>query len=337
MSNKKVLIQIMPKRLALSFTLLLAIMLVLTNCGKEKVYKVGILSGLEFLGPLTDGFKAEMTELGYVEGENITYDVQVTDFNIEMYQTVLQQFVEDEVDLILVYPTEATIEAKAITAGTDIPVVFDFAQIEGLGIVDSLREPGGNITGVRYPGPDIVLTRFEILRELAPDATEILAPYQRGYPIVEPQLEVLLPAAEEAGVNIIQIPADNAAELDALLQEHATTGDMDAILMIVEPLAVTADGYAVLSEFSEEYQLPMGGAWLTTEGFGSLFQVSANLPAAGAQAAPIADKILQGVQEAGSIPVVSMETDFILDLQQAEEMGLEVPDDLLIAADEILR
>lgn len=337
MMSKKAITQITSKKFALSFILLFIMMLVLTSCRQEKVYEVGVLSGLEFLAPITDGFKAEMTELGYVEGENITYDVQVRDFNIEAYQTVLQQFVEDEVDLILVYPTEATIESKAITAGTGIPVVFNFAQIDGLGIVDSLREPGGNITGVRYPGPDIVLRRFEILREIAPDATEILVPYQKGYPIVNPQLEVLLPAAEKAGVNITEIPAENAAELHSLLQERAAAGNMDAILIIVEPLAVNADAYAVLSAFSEEHQLPMGGAWFTPEGFGSLFEVNANLPVAGAQAAPMADKILQGVQEVGSIPVVSMETSFILDLRQAEEMGLEVPDDLLFAADEILR
>ena len=337
--NPNVLLRNKSKRLAGILAILLASMLILTSCGKEKVYKVGVLSGLDFLVPITEGFKAEMSELGYVEGENITYDVQTTNFDIAAYQTILQQFVDDEVDLIFVYPTEATLEAKALTEGTDIPVVFNFAQIEGLGIVDSVREPGGNLTGVRFPGPDIVLRRFEVMHEIFPDATEIMVPYQRGYPIVGPQLDLLLPAAEAAGVNIIEVPADNAAELASILQERTDSGDigMDAIMFVVEPLTVTPDAFAVLSEFAEEHQLPIGGHIFPTDGYGSLFEVNANPIVAGAQAAPIADKILSGEQEVGTIPVVSMEMNFILNLKQAEDMGLVIPDDLLIVADEIVR
>ena len=128
--------------LAISITALL-----LSSCSSgqsPKVYRVGILSGLGFLADTADGFKEGMAELGYVEGENIVYDVQQTEFDMEAYRSILQKFVEDEVDLIVSFPTEATMEAKAATQGTDIPVVFTYALIEGMGIVDSVREPGGN-------------------------------------------------------------------------------------------------------------------------------------------------------------------------------------------------
>ena len=88
--------------------------------------------------------------------------------------------------------------AKAATEGTDIPVVFAYAATEETGLIESVRQPGGNITGVRYPGPDIALKRFEVMRELAPEAKRMWIPYQRGYPIVAPQLEALAPAAEAA-------------------------------------------------------------------------------------------------------------------------------------------
>ena len=93
------------------FSLLIIASLLLSGCGsaaQAKVYKVGILVGLEFVTPSADGFKAGMADLGYSEDENITYDVQVVNFDIPTYQGILKKFVEDEVDLITP-PKEGTV------------------------------------------------------------------------------------------------------------------------------------------------------------------------------------------------------------------------------------
>ena len=106
-----------------------------------------------------------MTELGYTEGKNIVYDVQKTNVDIDAYKKITQKFVQDKVDLIFVFPTEAAMEAKAATQGTNIPVVFDlaFTDVKGIDLINSVREPGGNITGVRFPSVDIASKRLEIL------------------------------------------------------------------------------------------------------------------------------------------------------------------------------
>jgi putative ABC transport system substrate-binding protein len=331
------------KRIGIRWGLLVCLIgltLLLGGCGadKPKVYHVGVLSGLEFVVNITDGFKAGMTELGYVEGENIVYDVQRTDFDIATYQSILQKFVADKVDLIFVFPTEASMEAKAATEGTDIPVVFNFALIEGMGLVDSVREPGGNITGVRYPGPDIAVKRFEIMRELAPDATRIWIPYQRGYPIVVPQLEALYPVAEAAGVTLIEAPADNAAEVASLLDAQARSPDldMDAILFLAEPLAVTPDAFEVMGKFAFEHKIPIGGALMTVGDYGSIFGVNVDSLRSGQQAAPLADKIFKGTP-AGTIPVVSAENFIQINYTVAQKLGVEVPESLLGMADEVIR
>jgi putative ABC transport system substrate-binding protein len=314
--------------------------LLLSGCGTEKpkVYRVGILSGLSFAVDAVDGFKAGMAKLGYVEGQNIVYDLQSTDFDMAAYRSILQGFVADEVDLIFVFPTEASQEAKAATQGTDIPVVFCVANIEGTGLVDSLREPGGNITGVRYPGPDIALKRFEIMRELAPQATRMWIPYQRGYPIVDSQLEVLRPAATAVGVTLIEAPASNAAEVQADLQARAQSADLglDAILFIAEPLAVTPDVFAVMARFAAEHKIPIGGALMEVEGYSSLFDVGIDHLKTGEQAAPLADKILKGTP-AGAIPVVSSESYLKINYRVAQDLGVTVPEDLLGMATEIIR
>jgi len=316
--------------------------MLLGGCGgaqPNKVYRVGILSGLNFVAVITDGFKAKMTELGYVEGKNITYDVQKTDFDMAAYKKILNKFVADKVDLIVVFPTEATQEAKAATQGTNIPVVFTFALIEGMDIVKSVREPGGNITGVRYPGPDIALRRFEIMREIAPQAKRMLIPYQKGYPIVAPQLDILRPAAAAAGVTQIEVPVANAAELQADLDARAKSADLgfDAIFIIVEPLAVTPDAYAVMGKFAYEHKLPIGGAFMSVgDKYGAIFGVNVDPIVSGKLAAPLADKVLRGMP-AGTIPVVSDESFMQINYKAAQELGVTVPEGLLKQANEVIR
>jgi putative ABC transport system substrate-binding protein len=331
------------KRIARWWTILVGIIAfspLLGGCGAEKakVYRVGVLSGLDFVAGITDGFRAGMAELGYVEGENIVYDVQKTNFDMAVYQSILQKFVADKVDLIFVFPTEASIEAKTAAQGTDIPVLFAFALTEGMGLIDSVREPGGNITGVRFPGPEVALRRFEIMRELVPEATRMLVPYQRGYPIVAPQLETVYPAAEAAGVTLIEVPADNGAELEADLQARAASGDIgvDAILLVAEPLTVTPDGFLPLGKFAAEHKIPIGGALMEAGGYGSIFGVNVDIIRVGEQAAPLADKILKGTP-AGTIPVVSAENFLQINYRVAQELGVEVPEGLLAQADEVIR
>jgi len=315
------------------------ISLLLSGCGKTpKVYRVGVLSGLDFVADITDGLKAKMTELGYVEGKNIVYDVQKTNFDMAAYKSILQKFVADKVDVIFVFPTEASQEAKTATQGTNIPVVFAFAQVEGMGLINSVREPGGNITGVRYPGPDIAVKRFEVMRELVPQAKRMLIPYQKGYPIVASQLDVLRPAAVAAGVTLVEAPADNAAELETILQARAKSADVgvDAILVLAEPLAVTPDAFAVIGKFASEHKLPIGGALMSAGGYASVFGVNVQDVAVGKQAAPLLDKIFKGTP-AGTIPVVSAENYFQINYKAAQALGLTVPEGLLGQANEIIR
>ncbi len=321
------------------FAALLAVVVFLSSCSKkpQKVYRVGILCGLDYIGAIPDSFKTKMTELGYTEGRNIVYDIHRTNFEPEREKQILSQFVKDEVDLIVTFPTEVSMAAKAATEGTDVPVLFCFANIEGTGLINSVARPGGNITGVRYPGPNLAIKRFEVMRELAPQAKRIWIPFQRGYPIVESQLEALYPMAEAAGVTLIEFPADDAAEIQAELDARRKLNDigMDAILFVAEPLTVTPDAFEVMGKFADEYKLPIGGALIKVGEYGSIFGINVDIRKTGQQAAVLADKILKGIP-AGIIPVVSSESYFEIDYKTAQKLGVEVPEGLLSRADELI-
>jgi putative tryptophan/tyrosine transport system substrate-binding protein len=308
------------------------------NRKAQKVYRVGILSGLDFFANTADGYKAKMTELGYIEGKDIVYDLQKTNFDPIKEKSILEKFVSEKEDLIMAIGTEASLEAKTASEGANIPVIFTNANIEGVELVKSASEPGGNITGVRYPGPDIAIKRFKIMMELMPQAKRMLIPFQKGYPIIASQMEVLKPVAAAKGVILIEIPANDAVELQALLEQQSKTvnEDTDAILMIPEPLAASPDSFLVIAKFAKKHNLVVGGAIMSVKGYESVFGVATDGIAVGESAAFLADKIFKGMP-AGIIPVISSESYLQINYRAAQAIGLKVPDGLLNQANEVIR
>lgn len=308
------------------------------GCNKKRQYKVGILSGLDTLGKAVDGFKTKMTELGYTEGENITYDLQKTNSDFTDYKNFSKKFVDDKVDLIFCFPTEAALELKEATKETSIPVVFAVTNIEDTDLVKSIREPGGNITGVRYPGPDLTLKRFEIMRQIAPQANRILIPYKSDMPVCYPQLDALRPVAQQAGVILVEAPAKTPQELTEFLQIHDIEGDIgfDAILLIAEAFGAMPNTFMLMSKYADKHKIPIGGRYMDVEGHTSLFGVNINPWVTGEKAAVLADKILKG-EKAATVSVVSDDNFVQINYKEAQKKGYTLSEELLSQANEIIK
>ena len=323
------------------YSLLIGIFLIiLFGCGKRhRVYKIGVLCGLEFFCNTVDGFREKMNELGYVENKNVLYDLQNSESDLKKAKEILHKFVSDKVDLIFVLPTDVSVAAKEAASGTNIPVIFANANVEGQDLIKSIKEPGGNITGVRYPGPDLTVKRFQIMHEIVPDASSMWVPYKRGLAIVPSQLEALRPVAAKAGVILIETPAKDIEEIQSILlkkKRNKKSGiNFDAILMIAEPLVVTPNTFLVMAKYAINHKIPIGGALMSIEGYNSIFGVSTDNITVGRQAALLADKIFKGIK-AGLIPVVSAENFFQINYKAAKQFGIEVPAGLLKQANEII-
>jgi putative ABC transport system substrate-binding protein len=324
------------------WTILLVIVLavlLLSGCGPSapKVYRVGILSGLQWFDATVDGFKTGMTKLGYVEGQNIVYDVQKNG-DMAAYKTILDKFVTDKVDLIFVFPTEASLMAKEATQGTKIPVLFAHAALEGNNLVKSVREPGGNITGVRYPGPDILVKRLEFLQEFAPQAKRILVYYDPNYPTNPPTLELLRPTALTMGLTLVEVQATHAEQIKTDLQARSTASDsgVDAILMMSEVVSTGPEAMAAITQFSAQHKIPILGGIMTPGIDGILLGYAPDAVDVGQVAAPLADKILKGAP-AGTIPVLSPDSYLHFNYKQAQYFELTVPEGVLRQAVEIAR
>ncbi|MBN2117488.1 MAG: ABC transporter substrate-binding protein [Anaerolineales bacterium] len=321
-------------------TWLIIATLLLSGCGgtSKKVYRVGVIRGGAF-GVIFDGFKAEMTKLGYIEGENIVYDVPDAGSDLAGAADFARQFAADKVDLIFVSgSTPGAIAAKAATEGTNIPVVFTYASTEGTGLIQTVREPGGNITGVRYPGHEMIIKRLEILRQIAPNAHRVWAGYDINNPNTASALESLRSGAEALELTLVEVPATKLDDFKADFEARAAADDpgIDALILMPDGLNMATEGLTLISQFAAEQKLPLAGSLLYTVEAGAVFGNANDLIKIGELAAPQADKILKGIP-AGTIPVITPDQDLYINYKVAQEIGLTVPEGLLKMANQIVK
>ncbi|NJN66328.1 MAG: hypothetical protein HC884_06245 [Chloroflexaceae bacterium] len=324
----------------LAWVWLALVPLLANGCGAEqpRVYRVGIFAGTGAFGEITDGFKAGMAELGYIEGQHIVYDFQEVTDDPDQDRRRLQHFVDTQVDVIFVSPSGPTLSAREVTEGTNVPVVFAYAGIEGNNLVQSVREPGGNITGVRFPGPEQISKRLEILLELAPQVRRIWVGYDLNNPNTPPTIAALRQFAASQQVTLVETPATTVQELQADLAARATQEDLgiDAMILMPDGLNHSTEGWEMIRTFAAQHRIPLGGSFLYTVEQGAVFGNASSFFDVGKQAAPLVAKILQGTP-AGTIPVVTPLQELWINYRVAEELGLTVPEGLLKTADEIIR
>ncbi len=160
--------------------------------------------------------------------------------------------------MIFTFPTEPSVTAQAATQGTNIPVVFAYAGIEGSTLVKSVREPGGSITGVRFPGPEQISKRLELMLEIAPSVKRVWIGYDKNYPNTAPALAALRPLALSENVTLVEVPAATLEELKADLEARNKSADIgiDAIILMPDIFNHHPDGWAAINKFAAEYLFP---------------------------------------------------------------------------------
>jgi putative ABC transport system substrate-binding protein len=324
-----------------ALTWVIVVTLLLSGCGsvsKPKVYHVGILSGLDIFADTADGFKARMTELGYIEGQNITYDMQKTNNDPAAELRIAKKFVADQVDMIFAFPTGAAVSARDSAKGTNIPVVFANASIEGNDLVKNVQQPGGNITGVQFPASELTLKRLEILTEIAPTAKRIYAPYDSSYPGISYTVDALRKAAPSLNVTLLETPVTSMDELNADIKARDASNDIGVDAVLIMPTLLTAgpDGFGVINQFALKHRLAIAGSTNNNAQMGAIFSYIPQSVAMGRQAADLAVQIFKGTP-AGTIPVSSPEPYLLINYKAAKQLGLTIPEGLLKQASEIIR
>jgi putative ABC transport system substrate-binding protein len=315
-------------RLKYSFILiviLLIIAMVLTACGSD-TYTIGVVNSAPGLVPVFDGFKAGMAELGYVEGENITYIYKEVGIDNESTDREIKSLMTQKVDLFLTLGTTHR-RAKLAVEGTQTPVLFAAAiDPVGQGLVKSIRQPGGNLTGVQS-GTNIPKS-LEWLLKLVPGTEKVYVPYNPDEPASLSAVTSLQAGADAIGVEMVfeevRTPETIVAAIKTLPKDTAvyivpTSGNVNDII-----------------QAAIEHGTPTGAYMVQHVQAGALFNYSGNLPAMGKQTARMADQIFKGVKPS-DLPVETAEYFLTINLKTAQAIGLNIPDEILRQADTIVR
>lgn len=304
--------------------------LLLTACGGEqdKTYTIGVVNLTPDLNTTVEGFKQGMAELGYTEGENITYIYEGPAKGMDKLDPIAQGLVKEDVDLILSLTTPATQAAQRATADTDIPVVFvPVTDPVKTGLVDSLKQPGGNLTGVILGIQEA--RRLEWLIQVDPTIEQVYIPYNPQDRSATLALETVKEAATTLGVELITREVSTAEEAAAAAKD--VPKEVDAIFILPDSLVSAHSADFV------QLQLPTSGPNPgLLERIGILTSYGIEQVATGKQAARLADQIFKGGKP-GDLPIETAEFYLVINLQAAEAIGLDIPDEILRQADTIIR
>jgi putative ABC transport system substrate-binding protein len=305
--------------------------LLLTACGgSPKTYTIGVINIVPDLGSTLDGFKEGMAELGYTEGENVAYIYEGATVDMGELDSVAQGLVEQDVDLILSITTPATRAAQKATAGTDIPIVFvPVTDPVGAGLVDSLRQPGGNTTGVTFGAQEG--RRLESLVEIVPTIERIYVFYNPEDQSPVLALEAVDAAATELGIEIITREVHTSEEVTTAME--SIPEEADALFLLPDSLVSTR--MFDIIELAIELGLPTSGANTAIVEYGLLTAYGMDQRSSGKQAARLADQIFQGIEPA-DLPVGMAEFYLAVNLKTANAIGLDIPEEILRQADIII-
>ena len=295
---------------------------------------VGFLSGRTQTADahLVVTFHKGLKESGYIEGQNITTEYRWAEGHYNRLPELTAELVRRQVAVIMAGGVPTALAAKAAT--TTIPVVFVFGvDPVKLGLVASLNQPGGNITGVNWFSNIVPAKRFGLLHELVPKARTIGFLMNPGAPTAESDMRDVQAAADALGVKLLVVKAASDRELDSafgiLVQQQADAFFVDADLFLnsrADQIIALAARHGLPGSYPLREYVEAGG----------LMSYGASLADAFCWAGIYSGRILQG-QHPADLPIMqSTKFEFVINMKTAKSLGLDVPLGVSAAADEII-
>ncbi|AQS54867.1 ABC transporter substrate-binding protein [Novibacillus thermophilus] len=301
-----------------------------TSEGDESV-TIGINQLVEHpsLDAAREGFMQAFADNGYTEGDNVTFDVQNAQGDQSTATSIANKFASDGVDLVLAIATPAAqATAQAIT---DIPVLITaVTEPVEAGLVESWEAPGSNVTGTSDLNP--VADQLSLIPEIAPDAKTVGIVYSSGEVNSEVQVELAQEAADELGLELELATVSNKSEV--LQAAQSLAGNVDAFYVPTDNTIV--DALESMIQVAEESQIPLIVGEGDSVERGGLATWGINYEKLGYQTGEMAIKILEGENPA-DMPVETLEDiELSINVSAAERMGVDIPQELLDQADNVI-
>jgi putative ABC transport system substrate-binding protein len=287
------------------------------------VLAAGVPSPEEFL----ESFREGLRDKGYIEGQNIQFDVQSAEGHADRLPELAAELVRRKVTVIIGFQTPSVTAAKQAT--TDIPIVMDAGDPVGMGIVQSLSKPGGNITGVSAATAEVGPKNLQLLTQIVPSLKRAALFLNKTDPFRKPFLEHNQRGADQLGIELKSIFIDGVTELASAF-DTATREKLEAVL--IQPSLPISRAAA----FALSHHLPSASP---TRGFvsnGGLMSYCANYEEVWRQMAFYVAKILKGAKPS-DLPVEQpTKFEFLINGKTAKTLGLTIPPLITSMADEVI-
>lgn len=296
---------------------------------QAKAHVIGILvlgnpEPADFLAVIRE----ELARLGYVEGRNCRYEVRSAQRKAAQLAALASELVSLPVDVLVTWQTPPTFAARDATK--HIPIVMvGVGDPVATGIVTNLSRPEGNITGNTAIAAEIMSKNIELVREALPKASRVAAFANSVDPFTPPYLEHIEAAASRLDIGIERIMARPTDDVDPYFQSMREK-QVDAV--IIQPTLMRPG----IADLALKYQLPTFAMTASLPLSGGLMSYGANGPALVREGAVYVDKILKG-QRPYDLPVAQpTKFDLVINLKTARALGVAVPPNLVIRADEVI-
>ena len=280
----------------------------------------------------TEAFLQGLRELGYVEGKNIVIEWRSADGQFDRLPALAAELVRRKVDVIVADASNATRVAKKATAEIPIVMAYDLDPV-GEGFVASLSRPGGNITGLSSVAPEITGKQVELLKEIVPKLSRMAAFGESNNSANAKRLKEVEFVAAGLGIQVQYEDIKGGKDIDTAFHA-ARKGRVQAILVLGGP--ILAAHREALAQLAVKSRLPAAYSRQEYVDAGGLMTYGPSLTDLFRRAAVYVDKLLKGAKPA-DLPVEQpTRFELLVNLKTARELGLTIPREFLLLADEAI-
>ena len=253
------------------------------------------------------------------------------DGHLEWLAPLADELVKLHVDVILTASPEATRAAMQATAAIPIVIVAHNHDPVALGLIQSFNRPGGNVTGLTVSNTQLAGKRLELLKEAMPAVSRV-AVFWDSFGSAE--LEALKPAAESLGIQLHPIDLSSDYNLGHAFGE-AKAHKADAITVLGSaPLYVRS---RQLGEMALKNRLPIVGSYRDLVVAGRLMSYSTDIKDGFYRSAYFVDRLLKGASAAELPFEQTANVKLVINSKTASALGIQVPQSILLRADQVLR
>jgi putative ABC transport system substrate-binding protein len=308
------------------------------SAGAQPAAKVPLIGTLDYSAPDAarlawwQAFREALQELGYVEGRSIAFEARWAEGRVDRLPGLAAELVRLQVNVLVTGGGETARAAKQATATIPIVMATGGDPVQ-LGVVASLAQPGGNVTGVTSLSSELTAKRLQLLRELLPKVSRV-AVLSDETPNSEMSVRDLEAAARILSLEIHPVGGRDPNQLDRALS--GARRERDGALIVVASPALFIERRRI-AELALKHRLPTAVGGREYAEAGGLFSYAVSRPALFRRAAVYVDKILKGAKPA-DLPVEQpTKLELVINLKTAKALGLTIPQSVLLQADEVIQ